>query len=75
MNLEQKNSLTEATNLLSELWFDDAWTACRPKAYPYKTHTDGSVHYTAEAQEFYNHIEDQVQGILIGYFAEEKTDA
>jgi hypothetical protein len=68
------SSLTEATNLLSELWFDDAWTAYRRGNSPYKTHTDGSVHYTAEAQEFYNHIEDQVEGILIGYFAEEKSD-
>ena len=67
------SSLTEATNLLSELWFDDAWTGSRGD-YPYKTHTDGSVHYTAEAQEFYNHIEDQVEGILIGYFAEETSD-
>ena len=69
------SNLTEATSLISELWFDDAWTAYRRGNYPYKTHTDGSVHYTAEAQEFYNHIEDQVEGILIGYFAEEKSDA
>ena len=41
-------NLTEATILISELWFDDGWTG----DYPYKTHTDGSVHYTAEAQEF-----------------------
>ena len=68
------SNLTEATHLLSELWFDDAWTAYRRGNSPYKTHTDGSVHYTAEAQEFYNHIEDQVEGILIGYFAEEKSD-
>lgn len=61
------NNLAEATNLITELWFEDGWTG----GYPYKTHTDGSVHYTAEAQEFYNHIEDQVQGILIGYFAKE----
>ena len=64
------SNLTEATNLISELWFDDGWTG----DYPYKTHTDGSVHYTAEAQEFNNQIEDQVQGILIGYFVKEKSD-
>ena len=68
------SNLTEATNLLSELWFDDAWTAYRRGNSPYKTHTDGSVHYTAEAQEFYNKIEDQVECILTGYFAEEKSD-
>ena len=67
-------NITEATNLLSELWFDDAWTGLREDS-PYKTHTDGSVHYTAEAQELYNHIENQVEEILIGYFAEEKSDA
>ena len=69
------SNITKATDLISELWFDDAWAASRPKDYPYKTHTDGSVHYTAEAQELYNHIEGQVEGILIGYFAEEKSNA
>ena len=64
-------NITEATILISELWFDDGWTG----DYPYKTHTDGSVHYTAEAQEFYNKIEDQVEGILIGYFAKETENA
>ena len=65
------SNLTEATDLISKLWFDDGWTG----DYPYKTHTDGSVHYTAEAQEFYNQIEDQVQGILIGYFVKETANA
>ncbi len=67
------SNLTEAADLISKLWFDDAWTAYSCDTY--RTHTDGSVHYTAEAQEFYNHIEDQVQGILIGYFAEETENA
>ena len=67
------SNLTEAADLISKLWFDAAWASYSCDTY--RTHTDGSVHYTAEAQEFYNHIEGQVEGILIGYFAEEKSDA